>query len=59
MHKVIWRVSEVSNIRNPPPPDGVVEVSRDEICELYNKVGSLPRFLLLFLIFAIYPSYLS
>jgi len=54
MHRMIWRVSEMSSIGNPPP-DGVVEVSRDEICDVSDKVGPLPRFL----IFAFCPSYPS
>ena len=47
MHKLIWRVSEMKNIENSLP-HGVAEVSRDEICDLSNKVEPLPRFLLLF-----------
>jgi len=47
------------NTIGKPLPNGVVEASRDEICnpsDLSDKAGPLPRILLPFLIFAFCPS---
>jgi len=44
MRKVIWRVSEVSNIRNPPPPTLLLRLVETRFVNFPTRLGPFPAF---------------